>query len=473
MQQSLSDIIDRLDQAGFDISIAERIESHTLLLLVDSQLELKLGLRMLFAKNRQQQQLFDLLWDLGEIQPEEKEPEQERGKPIESLDLLPQYGSTDFCANGVAPGGSGGQAQGMGSGLPGMDGYTALIRFDSSFKGTVRQLLQGNIRNAAANMLRLITEATYTIDQLMQAKGEAIAEIEYMLREVAPQHTDYLLKEMEQEYLKLIKERMDIMDNLRVKNPLSAIEIEDLPLISLAASPELSLTLRKLGRKLASKHKRRKRHGNQKINLRQTIRANIQHGGTIIELRKQKKRKEKPNLLLLTDISSSTLHATRLFLTIIWHAKEVFRDIRFYQFIGSCFDVTTEFKTAKSIDEGMKRALNNWNAKTEGRENSDYYRAFLKFERYNQHRLRSSTTVIVLGDLRDWLGPWTNNVPQSSVVLGRIGKRVKRVIVLNPEPKTAWDTGDSICKYCINEGIDVYETTSLAQLIDVILNIID
>lgn len=468
-------MIEKLQKVGFTISLSERIDAHRILTQTDSIEELRLSLRMIFSKNKQQQQLFDILWDVGMIKPQnEFSEDMGANDPVSPLDTgvgEGLMGSNQFCATGIMPG-AGGQAQGMASGLPGTDGFNDLVHFDSEFKGPVRQLLQGNFRNAAANMLRQITENSYTMEDLLQKKGQAMYQIENMLRSITPQNADVLIQQLEKEYLHLIQERIDLLDNINTKDPFSAKAIEDLPLMSLTPSPELTLSLKRLGKKLATKHKRRKRHGNQKINLRQTIRTNIQHGGTILELRRQRKRKEKPKLLLLTDISSSTLHATRLFLNIIWHAKEVFTDIRFYEFISTCLDVTNEFKKSKSLDEGLKSALNTWEKNTIGRENSDYYRALLTFERLSKEKLSTSSTVIILGDLRDWLGPWKNGKPVSASVMGRILKRVKRVIVLNPEYKLAWDTGDSICKYCSEEGIEIFETTNLNQLIHVILEIL-
>lgn len=471
----LNTLISRLDRSGFKISMSERINAHRILTITDTLNELKLGLRMIFAKNRQQQELFELLWDMGIIAPEpmntEEITEMNTVEPIDAGLNLPKQGTSEFCINGITPGGSGGQSQGMGSGVPGVDSFTALIQFSSSFKGATRQLLQGNIRNGAANMLRQITQNSYSVDELQRRKRKAMKEMQEMLDIIAPNHADLLMHELEREFLSLIKERLDILENIRVKDPFSANEIDDLPLMSLTKSPELSLALKRMGKKLASKHKRRKKSGNSKINLRQTIRANIQHGGTILELRKQNPRKEKPRLIVMTDISSSTLHATQLFMSIIWNAKEIFRDIRFYDFIGSCIDVTNEFRSAKSVDEAMKKSLQSWTENTLGRENSDYYRAMLTFERMVANRVSAKTTVIILGDLRDWLGPWKENKPASAAIFGRIGKKVKRIIVLNPEPRNMWDTGDSICKYCTDEGVEVYETTTLKMLIDVLLKI--
>ncbi|MHA2171631.1 MAG: VWA domain-containing protein [Candidatus Kariarchaeaceae archaeon] len=164
------------------------------------------------------------------------------------------------------------------------------------------------------------------------------------------------------------------------------------------------------------------------------------------------------------------MHATQLFLSIIWNAKEVFSSLRFFEFVGSCIEVTNEFRRARSVNEGMEQSLQSWNQQIDGKENSDYYRAFRTFSKL-VGRLSQQTTIIILGDLRDWLGPWKDGQPLSAKVLGQLRNQVNRLIVLNPEAKNLWDSGDSICKYCQELGIEIEEAITLSQLIDVLLTL--
>ncbi len=437
--QSLPQLVDNLRDLGLKISISEIIESHQLLKIADSKDELRLGLRMILCKNLAEQELFDLVW-LNYFPKEHK------------LSEL----STEH----------------QGSVVPiaeGMDPTTALIRFNSSFKGVVRQLIQGNDRNAAAIMLRYLMASSYSSSELLQKRNTGLQEVTNMLNSVIPDFSSQLIENLENQLDTLIREQLQNPSRFG-KNPLTIQNLEDLPLLHLDSTPELQHALKRLGRKLATRQKRRRRKGKNRINLRQTIRANIQHGGVLVELRKQRPRLNKPRLVLVTDVSPSTIHATRLFLSIIWNAKEVFSDIRFFEFIGSCIEVTNEFKRAKSVNEGMEISIARWNREIDGKENSDYYRAFRSFSR-SAGKLNKQTTIIILGDLRDWLGPWKKGIPLSANLLGEIRKKVKRLIVLNPEARNLWDSGDSICKYCQDQDIEVEEATTLQKLIDVLLTL--
>jgi uncharacterized protein with von Willebrand factor type A (vWA) domain len=318
-------------------------------------------------------------------------------------------------------------------------------------------------------MLRYLLTTTYSAAELQEKRLAIAQEVAEMLQTVAPDISDQLLAQLDQQLDILLRERLQSPIQIG-KNPLAVQNIESLPLIYLDPSPELHLALRKLGRKLATRQKRRLQKGKKKINLRQTIRANIQHGGALLEVRHQKPRLNKPKLVIATDVSPSTMHATRLFLSIIWNAKEVFSDIRFFEFIGSCIEVTNEFRRAKSVNDGIDVSIARWNREIDGKENSDYYRAFRTFSKI-VGPLNRQSTIIILGDLRDWLGPWKQGVPLSANILSDLRKQVNRLIVLNPEPKNLWDTADSICKFCIDRDIEVEEASTLSQLINVLLTL--
>ena len=69
---------------------------------------------------------------------------------------------------------------------------------------------------------------------------------------------------------------------------------------------------------------------------------------------------------------------------------------------------------------------------------SDYGHAFETFWDRWGREVNSKTTVLLLGDAR-------NNYHASQAwVLAEIAKKARHVYWLNPEPRSYWDTGDSI-----------------------------
>ena len=89
---------------------------------------------------------------------------------------------------------------------------------------------------------------------------------------------------------------------------------------------------------------------------------------------------------------------------------------------------------------------------------SDYGHAFEVFwQRYGRD-IGPKTTVMILGDARN------NYHASQSWVVREIRRKARHVYWLNPEPRSYWNTGDSIvgdyAKYC--DG--VYECRNLRQL---------
>ncbi|OLS24993.1 MAG: hypothetical protein HeimC2_20480 [Candidatus Heimdallarchaeota archaeon LC_2] len=473
---NLADLLSRLKKLGFKISISETLDANRLLLEAESQLEVRFGLRMILSKSKQEQDLFDLVWEnlMAPIKPENLD---------DSGELTDNSNQSDKGNGDERPPSKNSQETEMQGAAFGRDGSNALAialsRSASDYKGIVRQLLGGNDRNAAAIMLRYMLVNSMNVIELMNKSTEIRKGVEGLLeqltndlsvREFIPGDTEYYLEQLDASLKLILKEHLTNPPNIH-RYPLKVEDIKDLPLVTLKSSAELQHALRILGKKLATKQRRKRRSGARKINLRQTIRKNIQHGGVLLELKRHQPRLTRSKLILMTDVSPSTIQATRMFLSIIWNAKEVFGDIQYYEFIGSCINVTNEFRRAKSVNDGMEDSLARWKREIGGKENSDYYSAFRILERETRTKLTKQVSLVILGDMRDWLGPWKDGKPMSSRILGEIRKKVNRIIVLNPEPKRMWNTGDSICRYCEDQGLEVYETTNLGQLIECLLQI--
>ncbi|MDH5400920.1 MAG: VWA domain-containing protein [Candidatus Heimdallarchaeota archaeon] len=451
--KSINKFLTNLQELGFTIATAEKIQAYKLLQIAENPLELKLGLRMTLCQNLQEQILFDLLWNNLYIQPELIKFNKPALIPnnfinIEQLDV-------EFCPNVSITGfGETGSS----------DPSISLMKFDSKFKNSAKMLIQGNTRQAAAILLRYMLSDTFDLSEFNDIRQQALNEVKEMLDFAITSDNSHLINRLNQELDTIITERLENPPNYG-RNPLSATKIDELPIYQLRETPQLQHALQLLGKRLATRYKRKLNKGKNKINLRKTIRANIQNGGILFNLKRQKRRLERPKLIIITDVSSSTIQATKLFLSIIWNSREVFGDIKYYEFVGTCIDVTTEMKRSKSSKEGIQAILKKWNQQIEGTENSDYYRAFRDFNKFNNNHYSNNTSIIILGDLRDWLGPWNQDTPKSAVLMGEIRKKVKRMIVLNPEQKREWNTGDSIVKYVENRNIEVFETSTLEKLI--------
>jgi hypothetical protein len=86
--------------------------------------------------------------------------------------------------------------------------------------------------------------------------------------------------------------------------------------------------------------------------------------------------------------------------------------------------------------------------------------------RYGRTGLTDCSTVIVTGDAR------TNYRPTGGDVLSEIARRCRAVYWLNPEPRSQWDTTDSVIGEYAQHCDAVFEVRTLRQLVDAVERIL-
>ncbi len=93
--------------------------------------------------------------------------------------------------------------------------------------------------------------------------------------------------------------------------------------------PKVTNILKKLSRKLATKISRHYRMSKKavKIDLRRSIKSNIRYGGIIFNLKYKQKRIQKPNILLICDVSGSMARYATFVIQFIYGLSSVIRQI--------------------------------------------------------------------------------------------------------------------------------------------------
>ena len=230
-----------------------------------------------------------------------------------------------------------------------------------------------------------------------------------------------------------------------------------------------------IGRILASRERRkRKRALKGKIDFRRTFRRNLVHGGTPIDLIFHKKKKQDPEMIILNDVSGSTSWAASWFFVICYAARSVFRKIRIFEFDNTTVDVTKAMEL-KTIDRALTERQNCWKKTIRPRRIHSDYQSSLEdlFKLLNVNSISRKASVLLLGDCRDNEGTWRSSGPISAELLEKLVLRVKRVLILNPESKALWNTGDSIVNYYQNVGANVYQVTTIRDLIRLVFDLKD
>jgi uncharacterized protein with von Willebrand factor type A (vWA) domain len=181
---------------------------------------------------------------------------------------------------------------------------------------------------------------------------------------------------------------------------------------------------------------RRRRLKRGKLDLHQTLRRNMSHGGIPFELIFKQRKKDRPKLVILTDVSSSVANVSRFMLQFVYTLQEAFTKIRSFVFVAELGEVTPLFQE-KDISDAIEAALEGGDTiNVYTRSNFGY--AFHHFWQNFLSAIDNKTTVLILGDARN-----NYNDPRAWC-LRDIHNKAKNVVWLNPENPSAWGFGDSV-----------------------------
>jgi uncharacterized protein with von Willebrand factor type A (vWA) domain len=220
----------------------------------------------------------------------------------------------------------------------------------------------------------------------------------------------------------------------------------------------LKKALYPLTRKLAARLARKRRHGRKgPLDFRNTVRHSLSYGGVPAEPKFRYPRPAKPELMVVADISGSVAAFARFTLMLVYAIQNQFAKVRSFVFIDGIDEVTDYFKATDDITEAIHRVNTEadvvW---VDG--HSDYGHAFEVFwERWGKD-VGPKTTVLLLGDARN------NYHASQSWIVKEMRHKARHVYWLNPEPRSYWNTGDSIVGEYATHVDGVYECRNLRQL---------
>ncbi len=228
------------------------------------------------------------------------------------------------------------------------------------------------------------------------------------------------------------------------------------------ASREEMASLRKaiypLTRKLAVRLARKRRHGRKgPLDFRSTVRHSLSYGGVPAEPKFRYPRPSKPEIFVVADISGSVAAFARFTLHLVYAISNQFSRVRAFVFIDGIDEVTRFFEGVEDIGDAVHRVNTEadvvW---VDG--HSDYGHAFEVFWQRYGREIGPKTTVMILGDAR-------NNYHASQAwVVKEMQKKARHVFWLNPEPRSYWDTGDSIVGEYATHCDGTFECRNLRQL---------
>ncbi|MCP5131970.1 MAG: VWA domain-containing protein [Pseudomonadales bacterium] len=189
--------------------------------------------------------------------------------------------------------------------------------------------------------------------------------------------------------------------------------------------------VRKMAKKLASRHSRKRRQLKRgQLNMAKTIRKGIVTDGVLFNTYWRRVRKEKPQILAVCDVSGSVAAYAKFLLLFLYSLQDVLPKVRSFAFSSHLGEVSSYFD-----EHPVEKAIELVNWKYGGA--TDYGSSLQDFARLALDDINSNTTVIILGDARN------NNGDPKLEIMQSIYQRARQVLWLNPESRRIWGSGDS------------------------------
>lgn len=195
-----------------------------------------------------------------------------------------------------------------------------------------------------------------------------------------------------------------------------------------------------------------------KLHVIRTIQKNYRHDMVPFQVALRRKRREKPRLVVLCDVSFSVSHAARFMLLLLHTLHQQMLDVRSFIFNREVAEITEMLANMplndliETIDKGDIVDLD---------ENSSYGQVLLTFKKKYLENLRGRPAFIILGDARNNYGE------ANDWVLDEIREKSRYMLWLTPEERETWMRGDCLMEiygsYC--DKVEVVKTVEDLSLV--------
>jgi uncharacterized protein with von Willebrand factor type A (vWA) domain len=192
-----------------------------------------------------------------------------------------------------------------------------------------------------------------------------------------------------------------------------------------------------------------------RIDPHRTLRRALRTGGVPFSPAYRDRRRDRPKLVLLCDVSDSVRAAACFLLEFTYAAQELFERARSFVFVSEIGETTQLF----AREPARVAIAHAWGGGVvPAGDNSNYGRVLRTFESEHLRELDRRTTVLVLGDGR------SNYLDPAADVLTRIRARARSLLWLCPEKRGQWGQGDSMMGRYAPLCTAVYEVACAADL---------
>ncbi|MBE2197387.1 MAG: VWA domain-containing protein [Anaerolinea sp.] len=348
-----------------------------------------------------------------------------------------------------------------------------LMEWLTSGQGPTKEQLEEMARRAGADWAENPQQARWVTRRMLQQMG--FSQLEQQIREMMQQlqamgmsqeainklmgvveaNREAMAEQVAQQIgLQIAQQRADRPDELYgsdlMYKPFHALTANEMDL--------LRQEVKRLVTQLRSRAALRRKRGKQgKFDAKSTIRANQRYGGVPMEM-KYKKRKLKPSLVLLCDVSRSTENVVEFMLHLTHELHDQVSKMKSFAFYDRLVEIPDDVLNHIRHDQPDKAF--------------DIIRGMLPYRPYgtdlggcletfcdkHMSAINGRTTLIILGDGRN-----NFNAPRLDLVK-ELQTRARKLVWFNPEQVREWGTGDSdMLEYKANCD-EVFSVRNLAQL---------
>jgi len=424
MEHVLQDLIAALRGSGVRISVSESIDAMNALRLMgyDNRQILKTSLSATLAKSRHDKALFDSCFDRFYSLDDFIDPE------------------TNFCSTPDSE--------------PAKEDSPLTWMLLSGDNTGLSLSMREAAREADISSIWFFTQKSLYIQRILRGMGQE--DLNRDIQRLSKEHD----RPSQQKVRALKKAKTLLFENVRnfVEQQFSLFAgsatekileryLRDIRLSNLEQQDfqRIHVIIKKMVKRLNSLHSRRRKTSKRgALDLKKTLRENVAYQGLIFSPKWKAKKINRPDLMVLCDVSRSVQTVARFMLLFLYGLNEEVAKIRSFIFCSNLVEVSHIFEEYP-VEEALVRlqrgvGLGIFLGRT------DYGQSLLDFKEKWLDVVSNKTTVLILGDARNNYGN-----PQIDI-LKLIHQRNKKLIWLNPESPSFWGIGDSEMKrylpYC-------------------------
>ena len=413
MDSILAGFVRALRAAGAEASTAETIDAARALALVGygDRDGLKAALGLVLAKSEDEKQIHDQVFDLYFGRPQPTAMEQA------ATQLRTGDAAVDALLDLAQPGADGQAGDALAAALARAAASAGVdeIRFATQTGYYARQTLEAlDIAPLEARLAALRAEPQAQAPAEVQALEAARDQLRRQARAVVQQRYAIFGKSATEAF-------MTEVVVTRALGRMAPAEME-----------RMKAAVARMARKLAARHARRQRVERRgQLDLRRTMRANAGYDGVPVTLAFKHRRRDKPRIVAVCDVSGSVASHVRFLLLFLYALHDAVGDLRSFAFSNRLQDVAEPLEKLP-FDDAMALIL-----KEVGNGSTDYGQAWVDLHDRHWDTIDRRTTVIVLGDGR------SNGSNPRLDLFAELASRAKRVVWLCPEAEGRWGSGDS------------------------------